>query len=605
MARKITGAITGPLTLGPSDDPLTVTSTGTITSTGAAIDRIDGTAGTAWTIVNKGTVSSSGGWAVNLLGAGTIKNSAVLLGGIRVAGAGTVTNKGTISGNGQGVSFGAGGTVTNDANAVIIGGAVAASIGIHISGGSGTVRNNGSISGPGSGPSGIGVELDAGGVITNGASGSIFGLGSGVVIGGSTGTIQNSGSISAAAFDAVDLLAGGTIANLAGGLIKGFSDYGVQISGGAGTVTNQGTIDGRPAAVFLAAGGTVSNGQTGLITANTIGISVAGGPGTVTNAGSIAGLVGIQLSSGGIVSNGVHGSISSVQTGIDISGAVGTVVNDGRVASGSAGGIRLGAGGSVTNGGHGTISGGGSGSGIEIVSGSGTVVNAGLVSGHHSVLFDAGTNNNRLVINPGAVFTGAADATAASNSTIELAKGSGAISGIGTGNFLGFNTLEVDAKANWTLSGASNAIATVLNDGKLEVAGGLIASAAVDPASTGVFLLDGGATLELAQALGADARISFMTGSKLVVNHAAAFGQNIGTSNYAGPLLQNFGCATIDIKDFGFGGLTMSYTKGSGLLQLSNSAHQVATLDFQNSGLGVGTFHVSGDGGSGVLVTHA
>ena len=151
-----------------------------------------------------------------------------------------------------------------------------------------------------------------------------------------------------------------------------------------------------------------------------------------------------------------------------------------------------------------------------------------------------------------------------------------------------------------------SAIATVRNDGKLELSGGLAVSAAVDPASTGVFILDGGSTLEVAQALGADARISFMTGSELVVDHAALFGENIGTSNYAGSLLQGFrGGATIDVKDFGFAGLTMNYTKGTGLLQLANSAHQAATLDFQNSSFGAGTFHVSGDGASGVLITHS
>jgi hypothetical protein len=571
-------------------------------------DGIDGAAGTAWTIVNKGTVSSAGGWAINLMGAGALKNSGLILGGFRTGGAGTVTNKGTISGSGVGIFFGSGGTVTNDANGTIIGGTVAAAVGVHISGGSGTIRNNGSISGPGGGLDGTGVELDAGGVITNAASGSIFGLGSGVVISGGTGAIQNSGSILAAAHDAVLLTAGGAIANLAGGLIKGFSDYGVEISGGAGTVTNQGTIDGGPAAVFLAAGGTVSNGQTGLITANIVGISVGGSAGTVTNSGSINGFIGMQLFAGGIVSNGARGSISAAQTGIDIAGALGTVMNDGKVVSGNSDGIRMGAGGMITNGAHGTISSGGftTGSAIEIVSGSGTVVNAGMVSGHHSVLFDSGTSNNLLVINPGAVFIGSADATAATNSTIELAKGTGAISGIGAGSFVGFNTLEVDDRAHWTLSGTNNTISTVLNDGKLEVSGGLTASTAIDPTSTGVFTLGGGSTLEVAQALGADTKISFMTGSELVVDHAASFGQSVGTSNYAGSLLQDFaGGSTIDIKDFGFGGLNMSYTKGTGLLQLSNSGHQVATLDFQNSRLGAGTFHFSGDGGSGVLITHS
>jgi hypothetical protein len=145
----------------------------------------------------------------------------------------------------------------------------------------------------------------------------------------------------------------------------------------------------------------------------------------------------------------------------------------------------------------------------------------------------------------------------------------------------------------------------VLNDGELEVSGGLAASAAIDPASTGMFILDGGSTLEVAQALGAETSINFTTGSDLVADHAALFGENVGASSYAGSLLQDFGGSTIDVKDFGITGLTMIYTAGTGLLQLGNSANQMATLDFQNSSVGAGTFHFSGDGGSGVPITHS
>ena len=285
-------------------------------------------------------------------------------------------------------------------------------------------------------------------------------------------------------------------------------------------------------------------------------------------------------------------------------------MNDGTIIGFSADGIRLGTGGMVTNGAHGTISGGGytTGSGIEVVSGSGTVTNAGIISGGtNSVVFGGGTTNNRLIINPGAVFNGSADATAATNSTIELTKGTGAISGIGNGNFLGFNSLEVDNGAQWTLSGTNNTIATVLNDGKLEVAGGLIVSTAVDPTSTGVFKLDAGSTLEVAKAVGINSQMSFATGSELVIDNYNSFGQNVGMSDYAGALLTNFGgCGTIDLKGFSSTSIGSSFSLSSGILQLQlTSGTQKTTLEFQNSGLGRGGFQFASDLHGGVLITHS
>jgi hypothetical protein len=149
-----------------------------------------------------------------------------------------------------------------------------------------------------------------------------------------------------------------------------------------------------------------------------------------------------------------------------------------------------------------------------------------------------------------------------------------------------------------------NTIGTVADDGTLNVSGSLTVSAAIDPTSTGLFELAGGSTLEVAAALGISTRMRFDTGSELVIDHAGSFGVNVGTNHYAGSLLEDFGGATIDIKDFSDTGLSMHYTKGTGLLQLSNSANQVATLDFQNSTLGGGTFHVGYDGSTGVLITH-
>lgn len=51
---KITGSVTGPLVLTPADNPLTVSSTGKIASTGANNDGVDGGAGTDWNIVKSG-----------------------------------------------------------------------------------------------------------------------------------------------------------------------------------------------------------------------------------------------------------------------------------------------------------------------------------------------------------------------------------------------------------------------------------------------------------------------------------------------------------------------------------------------------------------------
>ncbi len=117
---KISSAISGPFILGPVDNPLTITSTGAITSTGTGNDGVDGSASTAWIIRNKGTVSSVQGFAINLAGAGPLDNSGIVWGGrggILIGGAGEVTNAGTIGnpirGGGYGIDLEAGGRVTN------------------------------------------------------------------------------------------------------------------------------------------------------------------------------------------------------------------------------------------------------------------------------------------------------------------------------------------------------------------------------------------------------------------------------------------------------------------------------------------------------------
>jgi hypothetical protein len=293
-----------------------------------------------------------------------------------------------------------------------------------------------------------------------------------------------------------------------------------------------------------------------------------------------------------------------------------SVTNAGVIVSSEAGdvgsaAVSLAGGGSVTNEKGGSISAGFY--GVQVESGSGVVTNAGTISAvdpitnapEDSVVFSAGTTDNWLVVDPGAVFVGVADATQATDSTLELARGTSAISGIGTTEFLGFNTLAVDNHADWTLSGAST-IATVLDKGLLQVSDGAFdISTAIDPASTGTFEIATGATLDVAAAVGADTTMMFTPGSEVVIGDFAKFGENIGTRQYQGSLLTDFGGSTIDLEGFSMTDLQSSFSNHSGLLQLSNGDSQVATLDFQTSTLGAGTFHFASDGNNGVLITHS
>jgi hypothetical protein len=149
---------------------------------------------------------------------------------------------------------------------------------------SGTIVNASLIAsrqGP-SGSSANGVDMSAGGVVTNLSTGTI--TGGGVFITGSAGTVINSGKILGDGIHGgVDPARGGTIANLAGTIASNGGGYGVQVIGGAGTVTNAATIAGggsTGSAILPAAGfanrvivdlgavfvGTVSGGTPGLST---------------------------------------------------------------------------------------------------------------------------------------------------------------------------------------------------------------------------------------------------------------------------------------------------------------------------------------------------
>ncbi len=187
-----------------------------------------------------------------------------------------------------------------------------------------TIQNHGTI--VASSTAGIGVDLTAGGSVTNAAFASISGGANGVAIYGSLGTVVNSGSIDGSAGIGVVLGAGGTVTNA--GTITGSGGTAVSFGGTAsdrlvidpGAVFN-GLVAGSASAsntIELASGssnGTLSGLGTnftnfGSVTVDSgaswdlTGSNTLAAGSTLTNAGTLT-LSGATLSdAGGLVNNG-------------------------------------------------------------------------------------------------------------------------------------------------------------------------------------------------------------------------------------------------------------------------------------------------------------
>ena len=447
---------------------------------------------------------------------------------------------------------------------------------------------------------GIGLALSAGGSVTNGSptdtSAAVTGD-YGIVFGGANACeVDNFGTVGAAgSFIGIETDGSGPITITNGSVVDTaatiIGDFG--ISTGLATVSNFGTIVGTGnTAVDLGNSGTVTNGSAADTTAaisGDVGVSIAGStPDTVTNFGSITG--GVRLGAGGgTVING-----STADTGAFITGDNGVLIG------GSAG--------TLDN--FGTITGR---STVVSITGAGTIVNAGTIASMEgaagtAISFQSGTG--RLVDDPGSVIVGRISGSG--NSTLELASGvsTGGLGGVGT-SITGFSTFAVDAGATWTLTGTYG-LPDVINDGILAIASGssLDVSSAVDPSSSGVFQLANQASLEVAAALGSDSKIQFLGAAptnKLTIDSAANFGTNIGGKSYSGPLLEGFVAGDlIDLKGIASSGLGLNYSAASGELQVTGSGgNALATLLFQNSSLGPGSFHTASDGGRGTIITHS
>jgi hypothetical protein len=150
----------------------------------------------------------------------------------------------------------------------------------------------------------------------------------------------------------------------------------------------------------------------------------------------------------------------------------------------------------------------------------------------------------------------------------------------------------------------------MVDDGTVAMASGAsLDVSSVDASSYGIFQLTK-ASLEIDAVLGSNLKIQFLgsdPSNKLIVDSAAKFGLQVGTKSYSGPLLEGFAAGdVVDLKSIASAGLGLSYSATSGDLQITNSAGAgVATLLFQNSSLGTGTFHLASDGSGGTLLTHS
>ena len=597
-------------------NPATIASTASVGNATGGGRAVSGPTGTTWTLTNQGAVSESGANSI----------------GISFAAAGTVLNAGSISAA-NGVEMLGGGNLTNSST-----GRIASSTGYDVLfSGLGGITNYGTIQGSfrdirdssflsvtntglilATGSTSFAVNLLGGGFVTNGSDGTISGGNYGIRIAGAASTIENSGTILGTAGAAVYISAG-TLTN--SGLIAGIGVGGGIYLGGTGSVTNQ--VGGRitvtaSTAVELFGAGTVTNNGTmqgsGAIVVGLASLTV-GNTGIILSTGTGA---AVSLSQGGFVSNSSTGTISggrgvaitnlagslinsgtiAAHAGIAVSMATGTLLNFGVItAAGTNAGIYIHATGAVANLAGGTISGG---RGLLFAGGySDTVFNSGTIIGSNgtAVAF-AGGGSHLVIDNPGAVFTGAiyGGANTGSTAVMELASGAsaGTLIGFDGSSIVNFTSLAFDTGAQWTVTGgtASSGLGTI----------GISGFATGDTIDLTGFVAVGdtfGTNLvTFTNAASATATLNLL-GSFSGANLRFAADGSGGTDVFmgaGGPTPLVYG-QTIDEA----GIVATSETVTAGTMTLFNGASAVGTIAVGTS-LNSGDFTLRSDGGSGTEI---
>lgn len=204
------------------------------------------------------------------------------------------------------------------------------------------IGNAGTLAATGSGS--FGITLAASGTVTNGdgmnAAAQITGGTTGITIAAAGALVTNYGTIAGNGLNAIELGAGGTVANTGtAAMITASSDavfFGIAAKEGFVTNVSGGVITGRKDGVNMAGAATATVFNDGLIT------------------GTGAFGMGVRLQYGGLVVNGSPGNTNAAISGggingIEIDNVTGSVANYGTIR-GAVDGIAVYHGGNVTNG---------------------------------------------------------------------------------------------------------------------------------------------------------------------------------------------------------------------------------------------------------------
>jgi hypothetical protein len=416
-----------------TQNPTTIAATSLVTNSGTAIL---GEAGTAWTVANYGMVEAGGtnpsvigidlaggGLVVNGAG-GLIANTATpsVFGAVAITGsatygaAGTVTNHGTIAGGAR-ISFPTTYYYSNPTLGIVLNtGTIAGSNSVDIIASDGTVLNYGRITGT---SLGVSITYVYPGEVDHSSS---------------VGTVVNSGVIAGKKYS---VEAAAYVVNY--GTLNGGLYGGGEFDDGVLALTNYGIVHARETGV---AAQTLAN--YGMI--RSIGTQAAYSFGQVTNYGVIADPSGNGLLlGGGSLINGQYGVVKGGETGVLLH-SFKSLLNPGYADS-------------ITN--YGTITGS---VGVEI-DGSvpATLVNAGTIIGTGGTAVSFVNSGDVLVTEPGAVFVGTV-AGDPSTLELAAGARPGTLTGLGA-NFTDFPDIAIAPAADWVFTDMDPDAATAVTIG--------------------------------------------------------------------------------------------------------------------------------------------